>query len=121
MNFNGTILSTFGSRDGAVFALDSSGNLKWKLKKIINLFIRFTYVEPIFDQIFESRSFEELYSSSTFDENDDYGDLEDIMDFNHQVRDGLAKNAEILISKAEHFPGVYSDTSDDDWDDDWDE
>jgi len=78
-------------------------------------------VEPIFDQIFESRSFEELYSSSTFDENDDYGDLEDIMDFNHQVRDGLAKNAEILISKAEHFPGVYSDTSDDDWDDDWDE
>jgi len=28
MNFNGTILSTFGSRDGAVFALDSSGNLK---------------------------------------------------------------------------------------------
>tara|TARA_B100000579_G_C22682652_1_gene781064 strand:- start:566 stop:799 length:234 start_codon:yes stop_codon:yes gene_type:complete len=77
-------------------------------------------MESIFEQIFESRSFEELSSSSTFDENDDYGDLEDIMDFNHQVRVGLASNAEILISKAEHFEGIYYDV-DDDWDDDWDE
>lgn len=78
-------------------------------------------MDPIFDQIFESHSFEELYSSSTFDENDDYGDIQDIMDFNHQVRDGLARNAEILISKAEHFPGVDSYTPDDELDYDWDD
>lgn len=77
-------------------------------------------MEPIFDQIFESRSLAELQSSSTFDGNDDYGDLEDIMDFNHQLRDALATNAQnIIISKAEHFPGNDSFTPEDGWQDDW--
>ena len=80
-------------------------------------------MEPIFDQIFESRSLEELQSSSTFDENDDYGDLEDIMDFNHQLRDALATNAQdIILSKAEHFSGYDSFTPEAyEWDEDWDE
>tara|TARA_B100001287_G_C22277140_1_gene342138 strand:- start:67 stop:336 length:270 start_codon:yes stop_codon:yes gene_type:complete len=81
-------------------------------------------MEPIFDQIFESRSLEELQSSSTFDENDDYGDLEDIMDFNHQLRDALATNAQnIILSKAEHFSGNDAFTPEEDWDgfEDWDE
>ncbi len=85
-------------------------------------------MEPIFDQICESRSLEELQSSSTFDENYDYGDLEDIMDFNHQIRDALATNAQnIILSKAEHFSGYDSFTPeeqdwwDEDWVDEWDD
>ena len=45
------------------------------------------------------------------------------MDFNHQLRDALATNAQnIILSKAEHFSGNDAFTPQENrWEEDWDE
>ena len=69
-------------------------------------------MDPVFDQIFNSRSWAEFETSSLYDENDDHGDYEDIMDFYHEIRLGLAESAgEIVFSQGEHLG----------WGNDWDE